>query len=70
MRCLNRRLSDIVFRTMVNDAVRQMTTSPGGLRGDESDSSAAGSHPQTGTPDKLLTGPATAQPRTDLPAAS
>jgi transposase len=70
MRCLKRRLSDIVYRTMVNDAARQMTTSPGGQRGNDSDSSAAGSQPHTGTSDKPLPGPATAQPRTALPTAS
>ena len=70
MRCLKRRLSDIVFRTMVNDAARQMATSPGGQRGNDSDSSAAGPQPHTGTSDKPLPGPATAQPRTGLPAAS
>jgi transposase len=70
MRCLKRRLSDIVFRTMVNDAARQMATSPGGQRGDDSDSSATGSQPHTGTSDKPLPGPATTQPRAPLPAAS
>ena len=70
MRCLKRRLSDIVFRTMVNDAARQMTTSPGGQRGNDSDSSAAGSQPNTGTSDKPLPGPATIKPKTALPAAS
>jgi len=70
MRCLQRRLSDIVFRTMVNDAARQMATSPGGQRGDDSDSSATGSQPHTGTSDKPLPGPAATQPRTPLPAAS
>ena len=70
MRCLMRRLSDIVFRTMLNDAVQQMTTSPGGQRGDDSDSSATGSQPHTGTSDKPLPGPANPQPRTALPAAS
>jgi transposase len=70
MRCLKRRLSDIVFRTMVNDAARQMATSPGGQRGDDSGSSATGSQPHTGTSDKPLPGPATTQPRAPLPAAS
>ena len=70
MRLLKRRLSDIVYRTMVNDAARHMATGPGGQRGDDSDSSAAGSQPHTGTSDKPLPGPATTQPRTTLPAAS
>src|SRR5207342_1444957 len=50
MRCVKRRLSDIVFATMLNDAVRTTEatrrTGPGGQRGNDSDSSATGSHPQ------------------------
>ncbi len=41
MRLLKRRLSDIVYRTMVNDAAQHMTTGPGGHLGNVSDSSAA-----------------------------
>jgi transposase len=70
MRCLKRRLSDLVFRTMLADAARQMTTGPGGQQGDDSDSSAAGSQPHTGSSDKPLPRPATTQPRTALPTAS
>ncbi|MFZ1176519.1 MAG: IS110 family transposase [Mycobacterium sp.] len=70
MRLLKRRLSDIVFRTMLADAARQMTTGPGGHRGDDSDSSAAGSQPHTSSSDKPLPGPATTHPRTALPTAS
>src|SRR3954453_23065257 len=74
MRCVKRRLSDIVFHTMLNDAVRTTDaarrTGPGGQRGNDSDSSAAGSHPQANSSDKSLPGPATRQPRTLLPAAS
>jgi transposase len=73
MRCVKRRLSDIVFQTMLNDAVRSTRatrTSPGGQRGDDSDSSAAGSQPHTNSSDKPLPGPARTQPRTPLPAAS
>jgi len=70
MRLLKRRLSDIVYRTMVNDAARHMATGPGGQRGDDSDSSVAGSHPHTNSSDKPLPGPATTDPRTPLPAAS
>ena len=70
MRLLKRRLSDIVYRTMVNDATRHMATGPGGQRGNDSDSSAAGSHPQTSSSDKPLPGPANSKPRTPLPAAS
>ena len=74
MRCVKRRLSDIVFQTMLNDAVRTneptARTGPGGQRGNDSDSSAAGSHPQTDSSDKSLPGPVTTNPRTPVPAAS
>ncbi len=69
MRCLKRRLSDIVYRAMVNDAMRAVT-GPGGHRGTSTESSVAGSHPHTGSSDKSLPGPATTEPTTDLPAAS
>ena len=70
MRCLKRRLSDIVYRTMLGDFVSGKVTGPGGHRGNDPDSSAAGSQPRTGSSDKPLPGPATTQPRTVLPAAS
>ena len=74
MRCLKRRLSDIVYRTMLNDsvvhAIADGKTGPGGQRGNDSDSSAAGSHPHTGSSGKSHPGPATLEPTTVLPAAS
>jgi transposase len=70
MRCLKRRLSDIVYRTMLNDLVTNKVTGPGGHRGASLQSSAAGSHPHTGSSDKSLPGPATQHPGTPLPAAS
>jgi transposase len=70
MRLLKRRLSDIVYRTMVNDSARHMATGPGGQRGNDSDSSAAGSQPHTNSSDKPLPGPATTETTTPLPAAS
>jgi transposase len=45
MRALKRRLSDIVYRTMLGDLVTGTATGSGGHRGNVSDSSAAGSHP-------------------------
>ncbi len=69
MRCLKRRLSDIVYRHMVDDAVRTMT-GPGGHGGTSRESSVTGSHPHTGSSDKSLPGPATTEPTTALPAAS
>ncbi|MFW5469768.1 hypothetical protein ACOCJ4_06960 [Knoellia sp. CPCC 206435] len=70
MRCLKRRLSDIVYRTMLGDYTASKVTSPGGHRGNDSDSSATGSQPHTGSSDKPLPGPATTQPTTTLPRAS
>jgi hypothetical protein len=70
MRCLKRRLSDAVYRVMVDDLTRATRTGPGGQPGNDSDSSATGSQPNAGSSDKPLPGPATQQPRTPLPAAS
>jgi len=66
MRWLKRKLSDIVYKTMLNDLVASAGTGPGGHRGNVSDSSAAGSHPHTSSSDKSLPGPANRQPRTPL----
>jgi transposase len=54
MRCLQPRLSDIVFRTMLADLAAASVTGPGGQRGDDSHSSAAGPRPHTGISDKPL----------------
>jgi len=74
MRCVKRRLSDIVFQQMLNDAIKHTAaasaTGPGGHRGNDSDSSAAGSHPHTGSSEKSLPGPVNDQPKTSLPTAS
>jgi len=73
MRALKRRLSNIVFKTMLDDAMTHAVnsrTGPGGQQGNDSDSSAAGSQPHTNSSDKPLPGPATTQPKTPLPAAS
>jgi transposase len=70
MRCLKRRLSDLVFKTMLDDLVAAQKTSPGGQPGNVSVSSATGSQPSAGSSDKSLPGPATSEPRTPLPAAS
>jgi hypothetical protein len=70
MRALKRRLSDLVYRTMLGDYTAGTVTSPGGHQGNVSDSSAAGSQPHTDTSDKPLPGPATSKPTTPLPAAS
>jgi len=70
MRCVKRRLSDIVYHQMLNDALAQAGTGPGGQQGNDSDSSATDSHPNAGSSDKPLPGPAENQPRTPLPTAS
>ena len=70
MRCLKRRLSDLVYRTMLGDYTAGKTTGPGGHRGNVTDSCAAGSQPHTDSSDKPLPGPVTSKPTTPLPAAS
>ncbi len=70
MRCVKRRLSDIVFQQMLNDTIKHQTTGPGGQTGNDSDSSATGSHPDAGSSDKPLPGPVSTKPRTPLPTAS
>jgi len=70
MRCVKRGLSDIVFQQMLNDAIKHQATGPGGQTGNDSDSSATGSHPSASSSDKPLPGPATTKPKTPLPTAS
>ncbi|MFB9315526.1 transposase [Nocardioides plantarum] len=74
MRCLKRRLSDVVYRTMLDDSIRTVVaddsnnpaTGPGGQRGNDSESSATGSQPHTSSSDKSLPGPADDESRTLL----
>ena len=70
IRCLKRRLSDAVYRVMLDDLAKTKRTGPGGQQGNDSVSSAAGSQPHTNSSDKPLPGPAKTKPRTPLPAAS
>jgi transposase len=70
MRCLKRRLSDLVYRQLIADALRPTATGPGGHPGNDSVSSAADSHPDIDSSDKPLPGPASSQPRTELAAVS
>jgi transposase len=60
MRCLRRRLSDVVYRQLAADAQARATgqTGPGGHSGATLSSSAAGLLPVTGTSDQPLPGPA------------
>jgi transposase len=69
MRALKRRLSDVVYRKMVNDA-KKARTGPGGHVGATLQSSAASPIPTASSSDKSLPGPARRQPRTPLKAAS
>jgi transposase len=58
LRCLRRRLSDVVYRQLAADAASQQGASPGGHPGASLTSSAAGLPPDTGTSDQPLPGPA------------
>jgi transposase len=73
IRSLKRRLSNVVYARMIadqNSRDQNTAAGPGGQRGNDSDSSATGSQPHTGTSDKPLPGPAINQRRTLLPAMS
>lgn len=59
MRCLKRRLSDLVYRQLLRDADLQIGTGPGGQQGASTKSSAVGSTPNTDSSDQSLPGPAT-----------
>jgi transposase len=64
LRCLKRRLSDVVYRQLLRDATTTIGAGPAGHVGATLASSAAGSHPITSTSDKSLTGPANRHPTT------
>ena len=69
LRCLKKRLSDQVYRCLVDDLDRLAQRSPGGQSGTSLQSSATGSHPDTGTSEQPHTG--LLRERTpELPAAS
>ena len=75
MRCLKRRISDALYRQLVNDAktasaavAGDMDAGPGGHSGAALQSSAAGSHPHTGTSDQPQPGPAKETLPTPTPA--
>jgi transposase len=70
MRCLKRRLSDIVYRQLLADAIRPIAAGPEGHSGATHQSSAADSQPDIDSSDKPQTGPASAKPRTAPLAAS
>jgi hypothetical protein len=58
MRCLKRRISDALYRRLRADAAASLNAGPGGHSGAALHSSAAGSHPRTGTSDQPQPGPA------------
>jgi hypothetical protein len=69
LRCLKRRLSDVVFRQLTADAATKTEAGPGGHSGATLQSSAAGSTPTTSSSDKSLPEPANTDPTTGRPAA-
>ena len=68
MRALKRRLSNVVFARMLADQNRREAAGPGGQSGTTLLSSVTDLTPDIGSSDKPLPGPATAQPRTAIPA--
>jgi transposase len=58
LRCLKRRLSDVVFRTLVDDRARRQAAGPVGQSGATTKSSAADRSPMVSTSEKPLAGPA------------
>ena len=69
MRCLKRRLSDLVYWTLLDDFGKGAGTGPGGHPGNGSDSSATGSQPDTGSSDKSLPGSVTTKATTPVQRA-
>lgn len=59
LRCLKRRLSDVVYKQLIRNAQRAAGTSPGGHPGATLASSAADPTPTIDSSDKSLPGPAT-----------
>ena len=57
MRCLKRRLSDVVYRQLLADAMRPSKAGPGGHSGATLDSSAVDSNPDIDASEKSLPGP-------------
>jgi hypothetical protein len=70
MRALKRRLSDIVYRQMVNDATAATATSSGGHQGTSTCPSVTGLHPHTGSSEKSHPEPADSKLRTSMQTTS
>ena len=69
LRCLKRRLSNVVYRQLQHDHHRA-GTGPGGHTGAALSSSAAGPTPTASTSDKSLPGPVAAKPKATSSRAS
>jgi hypothetical protein len=65
LRCLKRRLSDVIYRTLVQDRERREAAGPEGQSGATTKSCAADRTPMTSTSEKPLTGPANADATPD-----
>ena len=66
MRALKRQLSDVVYRTILNDARAIEPTGQGGQPGTTPDSSATDSNPDVDASEKSLPEPADSQPPYDV----
>ena len=64
LRCLKRRLSDVVYRQLLRDAQASPAASPRGQQGATTNSRAADTTPNTSSSDKSLPGPAGTDPTT------
>jgi transposase len=69
LRCLKRRISDVVYRQLVADAAHQVNVGPGGQTGTTLQSSVAGPTPTTGSSEKPQPGPSIEATPTPLRAA-
>ncbi len=70
LRCLKRRLSDVVFRTLVNDHEASQAAGPEGQSGASTTSCATDRTPMVSTSQKPLSGPAEADATPAEPALS
>jgi transposase len=70
MRALKRRLSDVVYRQMINDATVSVATGPGGHQGTSTNSSVTSSHPHAGSSEKSLPEPADSKLRASTRTAA
>jgi transposase len=69
LRCLKRRISDVVYRQLVADAERQAKAGPGGQTGTTLRSSVTGPTPTAGSSDKPQPGPTIKTTPIPLPVA-